>query len=302
MKSQNLNSFLFFGGGTGMSRIIKPFISSENFSTESKIYAIVSTFDNGGSSGILRSHYGAPALGDIRKVLSALSNKSNSEFLEYRFKNEPLAGHTVGNLLLYSYLKKTNSLESAIKIYQEKYTEKTINLLPSSVLSANLIANFQSELIFGESRVEKISHEKIDDLYLLSKDKSEINADKKIIDIINKCSFIFFSPGSFYTSLLASMLPVGIVQAIKSSNAKIVLFQNRDKESFMNHINFMNYKLNGLTPDIIASSNESLRTNLEKKYPQIKFIYHDFFSDNSKLHDFDKTKMFFEDFLKSIYS
>ena len=107
MNFKNLNSFVFFGGGTGLSRILKPFMLSDNIPHDSNISAIVSTFDNGGSSGILRSKHEIPALGDIRKVLSSLSSKTNSEFLEYRFKNKPLTQHVVGNLLLYSYLNKT---------------------------------------------------------------------------------------------------------------------------------------------------------------------------------------------------
>ena len=117
---KNINSFVFFGGGTGLSRILKPFIFSNNIPLNSNISAVVSTFDNGGSSGILRSEYGMPALGDIRKVLSSLSSDINSKFLEYRFRNKPLNQHVVGNLILNSYLKKTNSLKSAIEKYKKK--------------------------------------------------------------------------------------------------------------------------------------------------------------------------------------
>jgi len=300
MNAKNLNSFVFFGGGTGLSRILNPFILSDNIPPNSNISAIVSTFDNGGSSGILRSKYEIAALGDIRKVLSSLSSKTNSEFLEYRFKNKPLTQHVVGNLLLYSYLKKTNSLESAIEIFKEKYSEKAINIIPSSTNPANLIAKFKNEFFFGESNVEQISEENIDDLYLFSKNTPNIYADKKTIDIIKNSSYIFFAPGSFYTSLMASMLPLGIIEGIKSSNAKTILLQNRDEEKFMNHLHFMNHKFNGFTPDYIASSNKELRTQIENNYSQINFIYHNFFSTDSKIHDFENTKIFFEKFLEPI--
>jgi len=62
MNFKNLNSFVFFGGGTGLSRILKPFMLSDNIPHDSNISAIVSTFDNGGSSGILRSKHETPAL------------------------------------------------------------------------------------------------------------------------------------------------------------------------------------------------------------------------------------------------
>ena len=300
MSFTNLNSFVFFGGGTGLSNILKPFVLSQNIPIDSTISAIVSTFDNGGSSGILRSKYGIPALGDLRKVLSSLSSQSKSEFLEYRFRNKPLTQHVVGNLLLYSYLKKTNSLESAIEIYKEKFTEKSIDVIPSSIISADLVGKFKKDIFFGECNFEQISHEKLDDLSLLSKNKSNIRADKKIIDIIKNSSFIFFAPGSFYTSLMASMLPIGIIETIKSSKAKTIFFQNRDKQKFMNHLDFMHFKFGGFAPDFIASSNKDLRAKIQKKYPQIEFIFHDFFSSDSKIHEFQNTKIFFEDFLKSI--
>ena len=296
---KNINSFVFFGGGTGLSRILKPFIFSNNIPLNSDISAVVSTFDNGGSSGILRSEYGIPALGDIRKVLSSLSSDINSKFLEYRFRNKPLNQHVVGNLILNSYLKKTNSLKSAIEKYKKKFSEKHISIIPSSIISADLVAKFKEELIFGECNIEKIAEEQIDDLYLHSKTHTNINSDEKTIKIIKNSSYIFFSPGSFYTSLMASVLPVGIIEAIKFSNAKTVLFQNRDKKNFMIHFDFLIHKLNGFTPDYIASSNYELRDDIENNYPQTKFIYHDFFSTDSKVHDFENTKSFFESFLES---
>ena len=55
MSPLNKKSFLFFGGGSGLSNILKPFVNSFKDDVEYNLSIIVSTFDNGGSTGKLRS-------------------------------------------------------------------------------------------------------------------------------------------------------------------------------------------------------------------------------------------------------
>ena len=100
MNPLNKKSFLFFGGGSGLSNILKPFVNSLRDDIDYNLSIIVSTFDNGGSTGIIRSEKKIPALGDLRKVISSLSSASESIFLEYRSLNKPLSPHTVGNIFL----------------------------------------------------------------------------------------------------------------------------------------------------------------------------------------------------------
>ena len=114
---------VFFGGGTGLSRILK---SANKAKKENQNFvSIVSTFDNGGSSGILRDLYDIPAIGDIRKVLSSCVSDQIQKLLEYRFDSKSFEPHTIGNLILLSCIKQNMSIQDAIDLSLIHISEPT---------------------------------------------------------------------------------------------------------------------------------------------------------------------------------
>ena len=74
-----------FGGGTGMSYLLR---GLKQYPLD--ITAVVSVCDDGGSTGILRDEFNMLAVGDIRKVLIALSNREGEfeHLLNYRFTSD----------------------------------------------------------------------------------------------------------------------------------------------------------------------------------------------------------------------
>ena len=83
------------GGGTGASTLIR---GLKQFPID--LSAIISVCDDGKSTGILREEFNIPAVGDIRRVLVALSETEPlvMELFNYRFSTtSDLDGHTVGN-------------------------------------------------------------------------------------------------------------------------------------------------------------------------------------------------------------
>ena len=86
------------GGGTGSSTLLR---GLKEFPID--LTAIVSVCDDGKSTGVLREEFNIPAVGDIRRVLIALSETEPlvADLFNYRFNTtSDLDGHTVGNLLL----------------------------------------------------------------------------------------------------------------------------------------------------------------------------------------------------------
>ena len=101
------------GGGTGLSCLLK---GLKEFQVD--ITAIVSVCDDGRSTGRLRTEFNQVAVGDIRKVLVALSETEPvfEKLLNYRFKtSSDLNGHTVGNLLLTAVRDITGNMNKGIK-------------------------------------------------------------------------------------------------------------------------------------------------------------------------------------------
>ena len=120
---------IVFGGGTGLSSMLK---GLKEFPID--ITAVITVSDNGRSTGKLRKEFNLPALGDIRKVITNLSNTDEDikKMLEYRFDtSSDLDGHTVGNLILASMINITGSLKESIK-HLSTLLDVTHNVLPIS--------------------------------------------------------------------------------------------------------------------------------------------------------------------------
>ena len=101
------------GGGKGISYLLA---GLKDFPLD--ITAVISVADNGQSTGKLREEFHIPAVGDIRKVITSLSESDENikEMLAYRFHTtSDLDGHALGNLILTSLLDITGSLKSAIE-------------------------------------------------------------------------------------------------------------------------------------------------------------------------------------------
>ena len=101
------------GGGTGLSTLLK---GLKKFPVD--ITAIVSVCDDGKSTGRLREEFNQVAVGDIRRVLVAMSETEDrlDEILNYRFQTtSDLDGHTVGNLLLTAAANIKGNMSKGIK-------------------------------------------------------------------------------------------------------------------------------------------------------------------------------------------
>lgn len=101
------------GVGTGMSNLLR---GLKQYPLD--ITAIVTVCDDGQSTGILREEFNIPAVGDIRRVLVALSETEPlvMELFNYRIKTtSDLDGHAVGNLLLTADSEISGNLSDGIE-------------------------------------------------------------------------------------------------------------------------------------------------------------------------------------------
>src|SRR3989338_6954557 len=131
------------GGGTG-SYVVLRGLKEYPFS----ITAIISMFDSGGSSGVLRDEFGILPPGDIRRALVALSEGKRAEILRelfnYRFENGgTLKGHSFGNLFLAALSSIYGSDIEGIRKASELLNIKG-KVLPVSLDKADLYAVLSS--------------------------------------------------------------------------------------------------------------------------------------------------------------
>jgi len=210
---------VIIGGGTGMSTLLK---GVKNFPID--ISAIVSVCDDGQSTGILRREFHTPAVGDIRKVIAALSETEPlfEDMLQYRFKSGVgLKGHTVGNILLTALSDITGSMSNGIEALSNvlKLKGKVIPLTEDNV---TLMAEMDDgTIVEGEHNITE-SLKKIKKVYY--KKNPEVNLEA--IKAIKEADLIILSMGSIYTSIMPNLICEDIIKTIDKSKSKVMYICN----------------------------------------------------------------------------
>lgn len=220
-----MKKIVVIGGGSGIFNVLK---GLKNYPVE--ITSIVTAFDNGGSTGILRDEFGTLPQGDIRRSLVALApdsgNSTLRDLLNYRFpKESSLKGHSFGNLFLQALTSISGSEVGAIKTAADILNIKH-KILPVSTDNATLCAKLSNgKIIRGETDIDIPKHDgsiKIKKLYLEPEATIYSESYKAIIE----ANLIIIGPGDLYTSILPNVLVKGFPNAIKKSKAKKVYILN----------------------------------------------------------------------------
>lgn len=221
-----MDKIVVIGGGTGSYTVLKGLKRYTN-----NLTAIVSMFDNGGSTGRLRDEFGYLPTGDVRRCILALApEKTNTAVLRalmsYRFnKGTVLEGHSMGNLLL-TVLKEITkdevlAIESLSKILNLKG-----RVVPVTIDNSQLCAVLEDgSIIRGETNIDIPKHDgnlKIKNLFLDPPANALIDA----VDAIMAADKIVIGPGDLYTSIVANLLVKGIPEAVKNSKAKKIFVCN----------------------------------------------------------------------------
>ncbi|MBK66056.1 MAG: hypothetical protein CL769_03800 [Chloroflexi bacterium] len=208
------------GGGTGLSTLFRG-LRNENID----ISGIISVTDDGGSSGRLREGYGILPPGDFRNCLVALSDAEPllKKLFQHRFDgNDPLSGHSFGNLFILAMEKITGNFEEALEESCKILNVKG-KLIPSTLDQINLKATMNDgSQITGESSIQK----NLSGIKEINLSSNHTNPNPKSIEIIENSDFIILGPGSLYTSIIPNFLVEGIVESIHKSSAKKILVCN----------------------------------------------------------------------------
>jgi len=187
-----------------------------------QLTAIVSTADDGGSSGRLRDVLSIPALGDLRKCLGALASPESSlaPMLEVRYGEGPLEGHAMGNLWLAGLLEETGSLLAAVERAGELLEADGL-VLPATSRPTELHAVNASGAMVGQAAIGRTSS-----LRHVSLLPREAEVPSAAFDAISNASQVLIGPGSLFTSVLAAAVAPGIVEALRDTDARVIFISN----------------------------------------------------------------------------
>ncbi|MCB2190822.1 MAG: GAK system CofD-like protein [Deltaproteobacteria bacterium] len=274
---------LFFSGGSGPGPMCRELINY----THNSIH-LITPFDSGGSSAVLRRAFAMPAVGDLRNrmmTLSDMSVRGNTEvrtLFTYRLPldaetdelverleamtagDDPmvaaipdplrkiirnhlsyfvtampgdfdLAGASIGNLVLVGgYLNNGRHLDPVIFLFS-KLAEVRGVVRPVVNRNLHLAARLaDGSLVLGQHRLTGRNEPPLGSPIIelgLNQGLEEENPATaeirpKVRQLIAGAELICYPVGSFYTSLLASLLPEGIGEAVAANPCPKVYVPN----------------------------------------------------------------------------
>lgn len=255
------------GGGTGISFLLR---GLKDFPVD--ITAVITVSDNGRSTGRLRDEFHTPAVGDIRKVITNLSQTDEpiKEMMSYRFNtSSDLDGHAVGNLILTAMLDITGSLKESIA-YLSKLLDVRHTVLPVSEDSDLTLMGLDEEgnVIEGEEQITQ-AHKHIEKIYY----KHEPKVLREVVEAIHQADLIIFSMGSLYTSILPNIICKRVNEALDNSDAPIMYLCNivtqpgeTDNFTVSDHVKLLNKYLNHRRVDVVVANSKEVGKEMAKKY------------------------------------
>ncbi len=211
------------GGGTGLSILLR---GLKKVTTE--VTAIVSVADDGGGSGVLREDLGMLPPGDIRSCILALANTEPimEDLIKYRFSEGGLKGQSFGNLLIAALVGISGSFEEAIEKISD-IVAITGRVLPVTPSETTLIATLaDGQVVEGESMIPVRVLETGQPIHTIRTKEETIKALPEAVAAILEADIVVMGPGSLYTSIIPNLLVDGILEAVRTTQARRVYIPN----------------------------------------------------------------------------
>ncbi len=308
------------GGGTGTFNVLSGLGKNRRLN----LAAIVTVADSGGSTGELRDEFGILPPGDVRRAIVALAEDTEvvRRLFEYRFKEgKRIAGHTIGNLLLTALTDIMGDFERGIEELSDMFDVHG-KVIPVTLDNVSLGVTLENgERILGEEDIDVPKHDAsipIRDAFLLG--GGRLNPRAK--EAIENSDYVIVGPGDLYTSIIPNLLCSGMVEAIRSSSAKIIYVCNimtkhgeTDGFAVEDFVRVLEQHLGEGAIDYLLVNNGELRSSLLRKYEEegkipvrlrnrellvqkgIKIVERDFTSETDYIrHDPHKLSRTIEDF------
>ena len=257
---------VILGGGTGASTLVR---GLKEFPVD--ISVVVSVCDDGKSTGKLRKEFDIPAVGDLRRVIAALSETEPlfEKLLEYRFKTtSDLNGHTVGNLLLAALCNITGNMSDGIKSLSKVLNLKG-KVLPLTEDNVVLMGEMSDgKTIEGEHNITEYDS-KIKKIFY----KEEPVITPSVLTEIKNADLIILSMGSLYTSVICNLISKDVIKAIDESKGEVMYVCNMftqpgetDGFTVSDHINTLNEYLGRRKVETVIVNDGVISKDFIEKY------------------------------------
>lgn len=217
------------GGGHGLAASLS---ALRRLTTE--LTGVVTVADNGGSSGRLRDELGGLPPGDLRMALAALCGDDEwgrtwASILQHRFSSDgPLEGHAVGNLLIAAIWDQFGDEVAGLDLVGDLLGAQG-RVLPMAAVPLDIEADVHlrsapDRLTVVRGQVEVASTD--GQVISVRLDPADPPVCPEAVRAVESADWVVVGPGSWFTSVMPTLLVPGLRDALISTPAKRALVLN----------------------------------------------------------------------------
>ena len=248
------------GGGHGLAASIRAVRRYAGRTT-----AVVSTADDGGSTGRLRNAIDMPAPGDVRRCVEAMAGDAGRPLtaaLDYRFSGSDVEGHALGNLLLAGLQAVTGDFVSAVdELSRLVGLDPAVgSVVPATVGPVVLCAG----LAGGEWVTGQVAISQTAGIERLVVRPADAVTPAGAVEALAHADQVVLGPGSLYTSVLAAALAGGVRESLAGSPGRRVYVCNLRAEAgetrgydVAAHVAAL--RRHGVVPDVVLAQRGGLQ-------------------------------------------
>lgn len=213
------------GGGSGMPVVNRALVGA-GFGN---IRSVVTTMDSGGDSGRMRTDERGRILAYSdywRSLISLWRDGEQKKIWEEMLRFRDGRGRNFGNVFFQFMAERTGDLTKVDSMFSELTgADMRGEVVPVSIKSSNICFTTRSgKKYVGEHYLDehRMSADIVDKIWL----EPKVEANEEAVRVVREAEVIIFCPGSVYGSVLVNLLPEGMIEAYKESNARKILISN----------------------------------------------------------------------------
>jgi uncharacterized cofD-like protein len=209
-----------FGGGTGLPVLLRGLRQTSG----TVVCAVVTVADDGGSSGRLADELGVAPPGDVRNCLVALASRRRlAEVFDYRFEGGlEMRDHSVGNIIIAALADMAGGFCEGVE-QAGRFLRIKGSVYPAAAERLTLVTlHADGSVTRGESGV----HATGIPIRRVAIEPAGAAAPPAVLREIERAGVVVLSPGSLFTSIIASLLGAGVSDALARFAGRVVYAAN----------------------------------------------------------------------------
>lgn len=265
-----------FGGGHGLAASLSALRRLDDVIDD--LTGIVTVADNGGSSGRLRAQFGILPPGDLRMALAALCSDDEwgrtwARILQHRFGGSSelssaeescgeLRGHSVGNLLIAAAWEILDDHVEGLDLVGELLGARG-RVLPMAAVPLDIEADVhltsapdRLTLVRGQAQVASVDGQVVS----VRLDPADPPACPEAVEAVLDADWVVIGPGSWFTSVMPTLLVPQLRDALLATKAKRALVLNLVEQageteglSPVDHLEVLNAHAPDLRIDVVIA-------------------------------------------------